>query len=191
MERLRAHLHKTVGLTAGEWDLVCEQVRMVSLRKEEFFIEEGRPCKRSGFLLSGVMRYFSFDREGEDPTCYFSYETHYITDPFTFKQQTPATLNLQAITPCEVAVVSFDADRALRKALPRWGQITDQLLLAVSLDFGDQKKLLAMKAAERYEYFTRQYPALARRVPLRYVATYLGITQPSLSRLRKNLVTKK
>ena len=95
-------------------------------------------------------------------------------------------MNLQAVTKCDIAVISFDTDKQLQTALPRWVNITNQMLLDVSINFANQKELLAMNATKRYDYFIENYPTIARRAPLQYVASYLGIKQPSLSRVRKN-----
>src|SRR6185295_8578790 len=85
-------------LKKEEWEVINEVIKPVTLSKGDFFIEEGKICRNSGFILKGVMRYFSYDKDGNDPTCYFSYENHYICDPFAFKKQEPSNINLQALT---------------------------------------------------------------------------------------------
>ena len=187
MESLRKKLTDSFRLSNDEWSMVSDNINSISLQKGDFFIEQGKLCRNSGFILDGVIRYFSYDEKGNDPTCYFGYETFYITDPFTFKKQELSEINLQAVTPCEIAVISFDSHQKLQHIFPRWNDICNQLLLEVSMDFANQKGLLAMNAAERYDYFTEKYPTVVRRVPLQYVASYLGIAQPSLSRIRKNM----
>jgi hypothetical protein len=186
MEQLQKYLTDRVQLTVDEWTLLSQHIKIKTLKKGEFFIEQNKICRNSGFILKGVMRYFSFDKNGNDPTCYFVCENQYITDPFTFKKQTPSDMNLQAVTKCDIAVISFDADKRLQTAFPRWADFTNQMLLDVSINFANQKELLAMNATKRYDYFLENYPTVARRAPLQYVASYLGIKQPSLSRVRKN-----
>lgn len=185
MELLQKYFTEKFQLSGDEWQLINQAIQKKILKKGEFFIAQDKICRNSGFIIEGVMRYFSYDDNGNDPTCYFSYEHQYITDPFSFKKQSVSDLNLQAITNCNIAVISFERDKELQHVLPRWHEITNQLLLDVSMDFADQKKLLSMTASKRYDYFTDKFPAIANRVPLQYVASYLGIKQPSLSRVRK------
>lgn len=95
-------------------------------------------------------------------------------------------MNLQAVTKCDIAVISFDRDKKLQTLLPGWNDIINQVLLEVSMNFANQKELLALNASKRYDYFIENYPTIASRAPLQYVASYLGMKQPSLSRVRKN-----
>lgn len=186
MERLQKYFTDKFQLSKDDWNLINENIKTKTLQKGEFFIEQNKVCRNSGFILTGVMRYFSYDENGNDPTCYFVSESQYITDPFTFKKQTPSEMNLQAVTKCDLAVISFDSDRKLQTLLPKWNDIINQVLLEVSINFANQKELLAMNASKRYDYFIENYPTVAKRAPLQYVASYLGIKQPSLSRVRKN-----
>lgn len=186
MERLQKYFVDKFQLSEDDWNLISESIKMRTLQKGEFFIEQNKICRYSGFILTGVMRYFSYDENGNDPTCYFVSENQYITDPFSFKKQIQSDMNLQAVTKCDLAVISFDNDKKLQTLLPKWNDIINQVLLEVSINFANQKKLLAMNALERYNYFIKNYPTVAKRAPLQYVASYLGIKQPSLSRVRKN-----
>ena len=187
MEQLQKYFTDKFHLTPDEWSLISHNIQQKTLGKGELFIEQNKLCRHSGFILKGVMRYFSYDENGNDPTCYFVCENQYITDPFTFKKQTPSDINLQAVTVCDIAVISFDADKQLQTILPKWSDMINQVLLEVSMNFANQKELLAMNASKRYDYFTEKYPTVARRAPLQYVASYLGIKQPSLSRVRRNI----
>lgn len=187
MEELHKYLTDKFRLTSDEWNRINHYLDRKTLKKGEFFIEQDKICRNSGFILKGVMRYFSYDENGNDPTCYFACENQYITDPFTFKKQSPSDINLQAVTACDIAVISFDADKQLQSVFPKWNDIINQVLLEVSINFANQKELLAMNASKRYDYFIENYPSVARRAPLQYVASYLGIKQPSLSRVRKKV----
>ncbi len=185
MEALKKYLCEVVALQEKEWLAIQDVVEIITLPKGDFFIEENKPCKNSGFILEGLMRYFSFDEEGNDPTCYFIDENGYVVDPYTFSSQKPSSMNLQAVTKCRIAVISFANHTLLQKQLSRWEDITGQLLLKIAMDFANQKDLVSMDASKRYKYFVTHYSSFATRSPLKYVASYLGIAQPSLSRIRK------
>jgi CRP-like cAMP-binding protein len=183
---LKTYLEDHFSIDEQEWATISSFFEEVRMPKNEVFIEAGKVCKNAGFILDGVMRYFAADMEGNEPTCYFSFEGHYIVDPFTFDVQQPSNINLKSVTDCSLAVISYQKDSELRQVYPKWVHISNAMLLKVSIEFANQKEMVSMKASQRYEHFVQQYPQLAQRVPLQYIASYLGIAQPSLSRLRKN-----
>ncbi len=187
MVEFKTYLAKEFGVSEEEWAIITAHFEEIKFPKNEPFIQEGRICRRTGFILEGVMRYFDRDKEGNEPTCYFTYEGHYITDPFTYSEQKPSVINLTSITDCRLAAISYENDKKLTVAFPRWKEITTTMLLRISVEFADTKTMMALSAADRYAYFINKYPNLALRVPLQYVASYLGIAQPSLSRLRKGM----
>lgn len=185
MERIKRILYDPFQLTDHEWNLISNHILIKKYSKGELLIKQGKPSELSGFLLSGVMRYFCYDSKGNDPTGFFTYEDQYLIDPYSYRRGTLATLNLQALMPCIVGVITSVADEALISAMPRWLDISNKLVLDLSLNFAGQKDLFFMKAGDRYSYFCKHYPTVSGRVPLQYIASYLGIKQPSLSRLRK------
>jgi hypothetical protein len=191
MEPFKKYFTEKFQVAANEWDLIEQNITRKTLFKGDYFIEQNKICRNTGFILDGVMRYFSFDEKGNDPTCYFVCENQYVTDPFSFKSQKPSDMNLQAVTDCEIAVIGFEGDKKLQKCLPKWNDIINQVLFDISMNFANQKDLLTMSAPKRYDYFIEKFPAIAQRAPLQYVASYLGIKQPSLSRVRKNTKLKK
>lgn len=187
MRELSAYIEKQCELNEEEWQLIVSHVEIRELPANEFFIQSGKVCRYSGIILEGVMRYFEANEAGAEPTCYFSFEGHYIVDPFTFRDQRPSSINLKSVTGCRLAVISFEQDRQLAAMLPKWREITTTMLLDISVEFANQKTMMSLNASQRYTYFLEHYPDLALRVPLQYIASYLGMTQPSLSRLRANL----
>lgn len=189
MEQLGKLLTDNYQLEKPEVNLVLEHHNISTINTGDFFIANGRPCRYSGFLLNGVMRCFEYDKDGNDPTCYFFYPAHYILDPFTYYQQTPSSINAQAVTDCEMAIMSFDEEKKLIAQFPRWVEISRDILLKMTLELSNQKAMLALNATERYEYFMAHYPIVAKHAPLKYVASYLGIAQPSLSRIRKSITS--
>lgn len=191
MDELKERLVKDFSLDEEQWLEIERCLEEVTLEKNEFFIQQGKVCRKTGFILEGVMQYFEVDAAGNEPTCFFTYEGHFVTDPFTYEEQKPAVVNLKTITACRLAVLTYENDRKLSASIPRWKEIKSLLTLKQSLEFADQKSIIHLSAAGRYDYFIRNYPNLALRVPLQFIASYLGIAQPSLSRLRRELVKHK
>lgn len=190
MVRFKEFLQKQFYITEFEWNIISNYFEEVSLKKKELFIEQGRVCKQAGFILEGVMRYFGYGENGEEQTCYFAAEDDFVIDPFSFPVQTPATtFNLQLVTDCRMAVISYAADKELAKKYPNWPAIANALVQRAMGELVKQKEIIFYDAAGRYGYFMGKYPRFAQTVPLQYIASYLGIAQPSLSRLRKQAAT--
>jgi hypothetical protein len=185
LEKIKSLLVDKFHLTDQEWNLIRNKISINTYSKGDFLITQGEQSNLTGFIISGIMRYFCYDARGNDPTGFFTYENQYIIDPFSFRNQTKATLNLQAVMACTAGIITYKDDAALMVSMPRWLEISNTLVFEQSLNFADQKKMISMNAADRYAYFCTHYPSLASRAPLQYIASYLGIKQPSLSRLRK------
>ena len=190
MELLEKYLSENFNLSPSELELIFSFHKVVHLKKGDFFINQGVTCRHTGFLAEGLMRYFEFDKDGNDPTCYFTYPPHYILDPFTFFEQNPAVTNAQAVTNCTLLKMSYNDHQHLSREFSRWETISRELVMKLGLEFSNQKTLLSLNAKDRYAYFEEKYPQVALEAPLQYVATYLGMAVPSLSRIRKNRMVK-
>jgi CRP-like cAMP-binding protein len=184
MEELKKYL-KTMGLQDKDWMLLEQTVDIKTLKKGDLLIEQYRPSRNSGFVLEGLMRYFCYDEDGNDPTGFFCEEHTFVVDPYSFFEQKAATLSLEAVTECKVAVISHGKYLLLCQQSSNWETMIQKLLLKTAMDFANQKDLMNMTAAKRYAFFLEKYPSFAQRAPLKYVASFLGIAQPSLSRIRK------
>jgi hypothetical protein len=188
MDSLKRYLINHFALAESDWEKIKPCFTEVYLPKNQFFIQSGKVCRKTGFVLEGVMRYFAHNAEGDEPTCYFTFEEHYIIDPFAYSSQAISNINLKSITDCKLAVITYSQDQKLRAIFPQWTEITNTMLLKVSIEFANQRGLLSPNASQRYLNFVNQYPHLMQRVPLQYIASYLGIAQPSLSRIRKKML---
>lgn len=191
MQRLEAYFTKEWGLTLAEVQLLVSFFDYAPLPAGEFFVREGVVNRRTGFLLSGLIRSYDASASGADPTCYFFYPTHYLIDPYAYEEQKPSCINMAAVTDCELATLSFEGEQRLKQVFPQWVSLIKDTLIRIMLELSDQKSMLALNAEERYQFFLERYPQVAREAPLKYVASFLGLAQPSLSRVRRNLAQSK
>ena len=149
-------------------------------------MREGRVCRHLGFIAEGVMRYTRFEESGQETTCYFVSENDFCADPVSFDTQKSSTMNLHAITECVLITISYDANQNLLKELPRHRELLAAIDRKTNMDLMHQRDFLINKdASSRYEYFVKNYPHILQRVPLGHIASFLDITQQSLSRLRR------
>ena len=188
MHRLKKYLHTNYQLSEKDWNLTKEYLQVELIQKGEYFVREGTICRALGFLAEGVMRYMRFEENGEETTCYFVSENDFVGDPDSFRAQKPSEMNLQAITNCTLITFTHDGYKKFLFNYPRFREIMTDIDHRTMMGLLNQRDFLLNKdAGEKYRQFIELFPHILQRVPLGYVASYLGIAQPSLSRLRRQL----
>jgi CRP-like cAMP-binding protein len=187
MELFKKYLQDNFQFSQTEWDSIKPFAEPVFIRKQEYILKKGNVCRKLAFIEKGVTRY-CMDREGEDITCYFASENGFAGDPDSFFPRQPSDKNIQALTDCELTCVTRNNMDKLMAACPRFESIMGLIDRKVMMDFMMQREfLLHADAATRYQKFIELYPHILQRVPLGYIASFLDITQQSLSRLRKQI----
>jgi CRP-like cAMP-binding protein len=185
MDWFKQYLQENFKLSEEDWHLAKPFISEVDVKKNNYFLKEGKICRKMGFVKEGVMRYHMINDAGNDITCYFVSENDFVGDPTSFVNQAPSTFNLQALTDCHLITLSFEAIKELK------GRASLHLVAAAighrtTTSLLDQRSQLMNKdSATRYRDFVNQYPHILQRAPLSCVATFLDITPQSLSRLRK------
>jgi len=176
-------------LSDADVNLIRSYFTPQKLKQNEFFLKTGERCSKLGFLESGIMRTFVYDLEGEEVVKYFIDENILFTDIECYENSTLAKLNIQAITDCQILIITKRDNELLQSQLPQWDSIQKQFATtALAKMINKQNFLRIGSAVDQYKYFTEHFPNLAQNVPLKHIASYLGITQSSLSRLRKEWI---
>ncbi|ASK32754.1 cyclic nucleotide-binding protein [Chryseobacterium sp. T16E-39] len=189
MKELFDYIRKFGVLTEEEEGLIADGVREIGIQRGEVFVEAGRISQNIAFVKEGVFRSLYYNKQGDDFTRYFIYEGRFIGDFQGFVNQTPSNEYIEAITEGTLLVIDFDHFKTLESEIAIW-----QVLIAKLHAFVAENKLkvastmLNLDAKSRYLHFLNHYPGLANRVPQAMLASYLGITPSSFSRIRKNIV---
>lgn len=175
-------------LSNEEIQEICKHFRKEDLRKNQFFLEEGKRCSKIGFLESGILCTFLYSRAGEEVVKYFVEDQQFFTDMESYKNATPASLNIMAVMSSRVWSITKSQNEQLQKDIPNWQHALNFFAAeALNRMIQNQHFLKLGEAADQYKHFLKNHPDLARQVPLKYIASYLGITQSSLSRLRREV----
>jgi CRP-like cAMP-binding protein len=184
----RTFLQKQINLSEKEWEIVKEYWKQESFPKNEYFVSHGKVCRKLAFIAEGVVRYCMFRDDGTDVTCFLMCENDFAGDPESFFSQKPSDKNVQALTDCQLVVISYDNMQKLLHQVPRGNEINAAIDHYVAMKMLYQRTfLLNLDATVRYKEFMREYAPILQRIPLSYIANFLGITQQSLSRLRKQM----
>jgi len=175
-------------LTKEECESVAEYFRLESFGKNEYFVSQGKVCRKLGFIAEGVMRYCMFRDDGSDVTCFFMCENDFVGDVDSFFSKKQSDKNLQALTYCQLITISYDNMQKLLQNVPYAKEVNAAIDHYVTMKMLYQRTfLLNLDASVRYKEFMREYSNVLQRVPLSYIANFLGIAQQSLSRLRKKM----
>lgn len=176
------------NLNRQQIDLITSKATMLDLHKGEYFSEAGKIPNRVGFILEGVVRFCYYNNKGEEITHHFIDENNFVSDQQKFEAQMVASDYIQAVTDCKLLVFSKKDWDEIGNTIVGWHSITGLILKNCLLKTIERRSpLISEDATTRYLSFLEKFPALVNRIPLSYVASYLGITQQSLSRIRKNI----
>ncbi len=154
--------------------------------KNEYFLKEGRISNEYLLLEKGFMRAYSSDINGNEITTAFHNANYPVFEVASFFNRIPSKENIQALAPCKGWVITYDKLNMLFHALPEFRDFGRAILVK---GFAALKlrmlSLITETAEQRYAALLQSNPEIFEHAPLKYIASYLGITDTSLSRIRK------
>jgi CRP-like cAMP-binding protein len=161
------------------------------VNKNEYLLHEGEICTDTFFVEKGLLRMYSLDRNGKEHIIQFAPENWLISDRSSLNFNQKSKFYIEAVEDSEVFILSNDFFTNLVDEFPQTAEHNDLLLQKHIRNLQNRvNSLLADTAEERYMSFIKMYPDILLRVPQWMVASYLGITPESLSRVRKELARK-
>ncbi len=188
MEEFINYLLLFGNLNKQQIDLVTSKATEIELKKDEYYWEAGKTVRQVGFLTDGVIRVFYYNNKGEEISRYFIEENHLILSGNTVDEVFTPSEYLTAITDCKLVVFSKQNWKDLSVTIIGWDSIIQKIITKHHGEkIARRSELVSQDGTERYLDFIEKFPTLVNRVPLSYIASYLGITQSSLSRIRKNI----
>jgi len=188
VEQLRNCITNQINIDKESLESIVSAFEIQTIKKGEFFLKSGRICRKMAFIKSGYLRMYDI-ADGKEITFWIGSNGKFITSLSSFIFETQNFWNIQAVTDCEILVINKEKHFELCKQQPKWLEF-DNLLLAHSFALLEKSMFsqLHTTAQQRFENLLKEEPALFNHVPLQYIASMLGITPESLSRLRKKLV---
>lgn len=189
-ERLLANIRQRIELSEEEAAYFCSLMQRRTLRKRQYLLQEGDVCRYEFFVNSGCLRAYTIDDKGTEHVLQFAVEDWWIGDMHSFITQTPARLAIDALEDSEVFYLDKAAWDGLFQRVPRFERFFRILLQRAFITLQERVVSgMSDTAEERYRRFRDRYPQLEQRVPQRQIASYLGITPESLSRIRRKALS--
>ena len=161
------------------------------IKRKEFFLREGDVCRTKGYINKGCFRRFTIDDHGKEIIINFAIEEWWIGDLESYNTNRPTIYYVQALEDSEVLCISRENHVRLCEVMPKYQVFHERK--KESSHYATLKRLTLFQSEtpeEKYLSLMQKYPQLFQRVPLHYIASYLGIEPESLSRLRKRLSLK-
>jgi CRP-like cAMP-binding protein len=185
--KFQKHINGFASFSDEELGKILETVKPKRLWKRQVFLHEGQVCQHLIWISKGVLRLYFMDRLGKEHTIEFGLETNFLTDRHSLSQNIPSIYQIDALCDTEVLLISRESLLELTNQIPNFGELLRIITLQALENY--QNRILAtltLSADEKYRMLFKQNPVLLQQVPQHMIASYLGITPATLSRIRKN-----
>lgn len=185
MSELEKHIAALFEVKSDDLKTISSYFRPVSLNKGEFLFKEHGYSNQLGFVKSGLLREW-VALPDKEVTKWIATPGYFITELNSFLFDKPAGSSLQALTDCELMVISKEDYRNMGKSIPTWNTVEKLFMAKCFATMGDRiLAFISMSAEERYTELWNANKELFNQVPLQYLASMLGMTPETFSRLRK------
>lgn len=187
-EQLYRSIHENVTLTDEEWELCKNSFRPKRMLKRQYLLQEGDTCRQIAFIEKGALYSFSMDNKGTKNVMQFGFEGWWIADLHSFFTQTPSTLNIEVLEDAELMLIGQKNHDKLLREIPAYERY--QRIIIQNAYVALQQRVenaLGRTAEERYSRLIERSPQFMNRVPLNLVASYLGMSPETLSRVRSQM----
>jgi CRP/FNR family transcriptional regulator, anaerobic regulatory protein len=163
----------------------------IKLKRGAYFIEEGQVASYFGLITEGVMQNCITQTDGTPRVQYFLKERSIVSNSGSFDLQVPSKLSVQAITDCRLLVMDYATFQKMNERVSWFQRLMNPLSSIVLQNYlKEYADLLRMPQKERYKEFLIRNPDIIHRIPLKMIASYLGMSSQSLSRIRANTLNK-
>ena len=189
--QFKKYIQDKIKITDEQFDLISVELVSKKIKKDTLLLRQGDVCSQVFFVSKGLLRAYTIDSFDKEHIIQFGPEDSWVSDRNSFYFNLPAMFYVDAIEDCEVVYINKEFYEKAEKIIPGFNSFT-VMILHNSIRFMQRRisLLLGATAEQRYLDFIELYPNLTLRVPQWMIASYLGITPESLSRVRKELATK-
>ncbi|MCO4754592.1 MAG: Crp/Fnr family transcriptional regulator [Bacteriovoracaceae bacterium] len=190
-DQLRSHLQSMVSSPIERWEDLEQITKIKNLRKGEHFFQHFDNCDEVAIVSSGLFRFYLIDQEGEEKTYSFIQEKGFIIDFFLTWENSPSMVSCQAIEDSTIYTIKYSALVELMEKESVWNDIYREILRRAYMSKTKREiEFVLHNAKERLKRCMNSKHLDVSRVPKTYLASYLGIAPPSLSRLLRDMKEK-
>ena len=191
MTELYKYLNSISPLQDNTWEKVEPLFSETTIKKGDYFINEGETAKQIGFLENGIIRAFYRNNEGKEYNKHFFVAHNIIGGYSSLITKSPNKINQQALTDCKILVANYAEVTKLYDLFSDFERVGRRLAELYYVDKEQREiEIVLLNADERYLIFRKEYPQLEQLIPQYHIASYLGITPTQLSRIRRKFAER-
>jgi len=185
------NLSKHVRLTTDEEDIIRSLFTPRKFRKHQYVLQEGDVCRHETFIVSGLTRTYQVNDKGQEMVMQFGPSDWWVGDLYSFLTDKPSRLNIDCLEDTETLQITKASQEILFQKVPKMERhFRIMMQNAYISSINRISSAMSKSAAERYQEFLERYPFIEQRVPNHQIASFLGITPQSLSRIRGRKMSK-
>lgn len=191
-ELLYKKITETISITDEEFNFCKTLFLPKKLRKRQYLLQDGDVSKYTAFVSNGLLRSYTVDEKGNEHILQFAFEGWWMSDLYSFLTNEPSSFNMEALEACELLLITKPSWDLLLNKIPAFERYF-RILIQNNL-IATQKRLmgtLSESAEEKYVNLINNFPGCLHRVPQHMIASYLGITPETLSRIRGQIAARK
>ncbi len=184
--KLKCLLNNIVQFSEDEYGLIEPYFEHVTLKKNQVLLEEGQPCTSIFLVESGVLRNY-YNNDGLDVNLSFTFENQFVTNFEAYINREPSKIIIQAIEKSEVWIIKSREFSKEKGSFANLSTLIRRIAIRVLLATEEHHNMMMINSpADRYRYLLEKKPGLIQRISLTHLASYIGITRETLSRIRSN-----
>ncbi len=190
-DQIKNQISKLIDLEPKELEHFTSKLQLKQFDKKELVLKEGNICKHSYFINKGCLRYF-YNVDGQDNTGQFFFENGWYTDYESYLSGQPSKQNIETLERSEIILLSRSDLQQLFIDIPKFEKFGRIMAENAFLGLRYRNEMLTNQTAEeRYLNLMKSRPKVFDRIPQHYIASYLGIKAPSLSRIRRRILDQR
>lgn len=185
---LASYIRKNINVEDTDLKVILSYFKKTNKNKNEILLAHGNVSQVSYFIIKGCLRVFYINDEGKDITRYIAFENQFATALVSFITNEPAQETIQIIENSELLYISHDDFRHLMTIIPKWKDFYSIYLEKAYVN--NSKRLMSfttLDASERYNQLFKINPTIVKRLPNKIVASYINISQETLSRIKSKI----
>jgi CRP-like cAMP-binding protein len=190
-EVLKQVLLRYEPLTDEEWEVISDRFAYRQVYKSDFYLRQGQICRKIGLVVKGFLRTYHLDESGNELTTHFAHDHSFVLSFYSFRNQAPSFESILATEDSHVLEMDYLDLQHLFEVLPKWNTLYRKIIEEAYACMEQRNYVLqSLSASKRYQLLIEQaHPQLLYKAQLGHIASYLGITQETLSRIRKKSST--
>lgn len=184
-DQLTNYILSKINVTDAQLSVILSHFKSLKTVRNQLLLAEGEVAKNIFFVSSGCVRVYFIDENGQEATRYFAFENNFVSGLMSFIPQQPSHEFIQVVLPAQLLTISRNDFYYLLDTIPAWEKFYRHYLEnAYVVNTGRLMSFITLSAGDRYRQLLNENPHIVQRLPNKLVASYLNISQETLSRLK-------